>query len=107
MGKEKKRSADEQEKQETTFYYELVGIIFIIFSITVLGELGKIGSFMLVLFKVAFGDWYWVIILFLLFYGFQSLLTHKSFNFKTSVSSASFSSVFPYCSLRIFPCTVT
>lgn len=82
MGKEKKRSADEQEKQETTFYYELVGIIFIIFSITVLGELGKIGSFMLVLFKVALGDWYWVIILFLLFYGFQSLLTHKSFNFK-------------------------
>lgn len=82
MGKEKKRAVDEQEKQETTFYYELIGIIFIIFSITVLGELGKIGSFMLILFKVAFGDWYWVIILFLLFYGFQSLLSHKSFNFK-------------------------
>ena len=82
MGKEKKRNVDEQEKQETTFYYELTGIIFIIFSITVLGELGKIGSFMLVLFKVAFGDWYWIIILFLLFFGFQSLLTHKSFNFK-------------------------
>ncbi|MGI6767763.1 MAG: hypothetical protein ACOX43_01495 [Bacilli bacterium] len=82
MGKEKKRSVDEQEKEETTFYYELIGIIFIIFSITVLGELGKIGSFMLVLFKVAFGDWYWLIILFLLFYGFQSLLRHKSFNFK-------------------------
>lgn len=37
---------------------------------------------MLILFKVAFGDWYWLIILFLLFYGFQSLLRHKSFNFK-------------------------
>jgi len=82
MGKEKKRSVDEQEKEETTFYYELIGIVFIIFSITVLGELGKIGSFMLILFKVAFGDWYWLIILFLLFYGFQSLLRHKSFNFK-------------------------
>jgi hypothetical protein len=82
MGKEKKRSVDELEKEETTFYYELMGIIFIIFSITVLGELGKIGSFMLIFFKVVFGDWYWIIILFLLFFGFQSLLRHKSFNFR-------------------------
>ena len=51
MGKEKKRSVDEQEKEETTFYYELIGIVFIIFSITVLGELGKIGSFMLILLR--------------------------------------------------------
>ncbi|MDD4000640.1 MAG: hypothetical protein PHX62_07085 [Bacilli bacterium] len=82
MGKEKKRNVDELEKEETTFYYELIGIIFIIFSITVLGELGKIGSFMLIFFKVVFGDWYWIIVLFLLFFGFQSLLRHKSFNFK-------------------------
>jgi hypothetical protein len=82
MGKDKKRSVDEQEKQETTFYYELIGIIFIIFSVTVLGRLGKIGNFMTIFFKVIFGDWYWIFVLFLLFFGFVSLLKHKSFNFK-------------------------
>lgn len=82
MGKDKKRSIDEQEKQETTFYYELIGIIFIIFSVTILGRLGKIGNFMTIFFKVIFGDWYWIFVLFLLFFGFVSLLKHKSFNFK-------------------------
>ncbi len=82
MAKEKKRNIEDQEKQETTFYFELIGIICIIFSITILGRLGKIGGFLTIFFKVVFGDWYWIFILFLLFYGFVSLLTHKSFNFK-------------------------
>ena len=82
MGKEKKRSADEKEKEETLFYYELVGVICIILAITILGRLGKIGYFLAVFFKVIFGDWYWIFIVFLMFYGFLSLLRHKSFDFK-------------------------
>ncbi|MDD4077606.1 MAG: hypothetical protein PHT03_06495 [Bacilli bacterium] len=82
MAKEKKRSVDEKEKEETLFYYELVGVICIIIAITILGRLGKIGFFLAVFFKVLFGDWYWIFIVFLLFYGFVSLLRHKSFNFK-------------------------
>ena len=82
MGKDKKRSADETKKEETLFYYELIGMIFIVFSITTLGQLGKIGFFLTVFFKVVFGDWYWIVVLFLLFYGFLSLLRHKSFDFK-------------------------
>ena len=70
MGKEKKRSADEKEKEETLFYYELVGVICIILAITILGRLGKIGNFLAVFFKVIFGDWYWIFIVFLMFYGF-------------------------------------
>jgi hypothetical protein len=82
MAKEKKRSADEKEKEETLFYYELVGVICIILAITILGRLGKVGYFLAVFFKVIFGDWYWIFILFLLFFGFLSLLRHKSFDFK-------------------------
>ena len=82
MGKEKKRSADEKEKEETLFYYELVGVICIILAITILGRLGKIGYFLAIFFKVIFGDWYWIFIVFLMFYGFLSLLRHKSFDFK-------------------------
>lgn len=82
MGKEKKRTVDEQEKEETLFYYELIGIVFIIVSITILGELGKLGTFFTILFKVTFGDWYWIFLVFLLFFGFVNLFKHKSFDFK-------------------------
>lgn len=81
MAKDKKRSI-ENEKEETLFYHELIGIIFIIFSISVLGKLGKIGTFLTNLFKVGFGDWYWLIILFFLFFGLVNLFTHKNFDFK-------------------------
>lgn len=81
MGKEKKRNIDDK-KEETLFYHELIGVIFIIFSISILGKLGKIGTFLTDIFKVVFGDWYWIFILFLLFYGMVSLFKHKSFDFK-------------------------
>lgn len=81
MAKDKKRS-EEGKKEETLFYHELIGIIFIIFSISILGKLGKIGFFLTKLFKVAFGDWYWIFILFLLFFGLVNLFKHKSFDFK-------------------------
>lgn len=81
MAKEKKRSI-ENEKEETLFYHELIGIIFIIFSISILGKLGKIGHFLTNVFKVGFGDWYWVIILFFLFYGLVNLFKHTHFDFK-------------------------
>lgn len=81
MAKDKKRNIDDK-KEETLFYHELIGIIFIIFSISILGQLGKIGSFLTNIFKVTFGDWYWIVILFLLFFGIVNLFTHKNFDFK-------------------------
>lgn len=81
MAKDKKRSGDEK-KEETLFYHELIGIIFIIFSISILGSLGKIGSFLKDLFKVGFGDWYWIVILFFLIFGLVNLFKHQSFDFK-------------------------
>lgn len=83
MAKEKKRLIEEKEQQVTMFYYEIVGSFAIIFSITVLGKLGKIGKVFTIFFKVAFGDWYWIFILFILFYGLYSLFMHNKFDFKS------------------------
>jgi len=99
MGKDKKRSVDENEKEETLFYYELIGVIFIILSITILGRLGTVGNFLTVFFKVTFGDWYWIFVLFLLFYGFISLLRHKNFDFK---NQRFIGFLFISCALLIF-----
>lgn len=83
MAKEKKRLIEEQEQQATMFYYEIVGSFSIILAITILGKLGKIGSIFTMLFKVAFGDWYWLFVLFVLFYGLFSLFMHNKFNFRS------------------------
>lgn len=82
MGKEKKRSNDEQAPKETMFYHELVGVIVIILAVVILGKLGKIGIVFTNFFKILFGDCYWFIILFLLFYGLYNLFQHKNFDFK-------------------------
>ena len=77
MAKEKKRKVDEVEKKETLFYYEIIGVILIVFSTTVLGKFGRIGSFFTLLFKTCFGDWYWLFILFILFLGIYNLFLHN------------------------------
>lgn len=83
MAKEKRRLIEEKEQQVTMFYYEIIGSFSIIFSITTLGKLGKIGNIFTIFFKVAFGDWYWIFILFILFFGIYSLFMHNKFNFKS------------------------
>ena len=83
MGKDKKRLIEEKEQQATMFYYEIIGSFAIILSITILGKLGKVGSIFTIFFKVTFGDWYWLFVLFVLFYGIYSLFMHTKFNFKS------------------------
>lgn len=84
MSKEKKRSIDESTKKETLFYYEIIGVIIIVFSITVLGKFGKIGIFFTTFFKCSFGDWYWFFILSVFFLGIYNLFFHQKFNFKSN-----------------------
>jgi len=81
MGKEKKTKTEDQKK-ETPFYFETIGFISIIFVIIILGRLGKIGSLLTMIFMVVFGDWYWLFVLFILFFGLSNILTHKNFDFK-------------------------
>lgn len=82
MSKEKKSKIDSQKK-ETPFYFETIGFVSIIIVIIIFGKLGKIGSILTVTFMVTFGDWYWLFVLFILFYGMNNILTHKNFNFKS------------------------
>ena len=56
MGKEKKRKED-GDKKELTFYYEIVGIITILISIITLARLGNSGKWLMIFFKLLFGDW--------------------------------------------------
>lgn len=82
MSKEKKRSVEDESPKETLFYYELIGSAIIILSVTILGKLGKVGALASIFFKILFGDWHWLFVLFILFLGFFLLFMHKKYNFK-------------------------
>lgn len=82
MGKDKKRSNEESSQKETTFYHEVIGIITIIISLVILGKLGRIGLLLTNLFKILFGDCYWIVIFFFVFFGLYNLFKHKKFDFK-------------------------
>jgi hypothetical protein len=81
MSKEKKQKSD-LEKKETPFYFESIGFISIIIVVIIFGRLGKIGKILTVTFMVTFGDWYWLFVLFILFYGASNILNHRNFNFR-------------------------
>ena len=82
MSKEKKRATEEINPKETLFYYEVMGSIIIILSITILAKLGKVGLLASIFFKILFGDWYWLFVIFILFYWFYLLFMHTKYNFK-------------------------
>lgn len=84
MAKDKKRNLDEKEKNMTMFYYEIIGSIIILLTVTSLGKLGKVGVIFTTIFKVLFGDWYWSIILLVLFIGLYLLFIHEKFNYKNT-----------------------
>lgn len=84
MGKEKKRFIDENEQKETVFYYEITGFILILFSLITLGKLGSIGSLICKLIKVLFGDFYWVFLILILFYGIYLLFMHNKISLKNT-----------------------
>lgn len=84
MPKEKKKTIDEKAEKSTMFYYEIIGSIIIILSITTLGKLGKLGGIFTTLLKIMFGDWYFLILLFMLFLGLYNLFIHTAFNFRNN-----------------------
>lgn len=82
MGKDKKRKITENEKKETMFYYETTGVILIIISAVLILQLGQIGYWLYILFKVLFGDYYFIYVFLIMYIGFYSLFVHKPFNLK-------------------------
>lgn len=81
MSKEKKLKSD-NVKKETPFFFESIGFVAIVIVIIIFGELGKVGLILNVFFMVIFGDWYWLIVLFVLFFGISNIFTHKKFDFR-------------------------
>ena len=82
MPKEKKKFIDEKDEKVTLFYYEIIGAIIIILSIVTLGKLGKIGEVFSKIFKVMFGDWFFIFVFIILFIGIYYLFIHEPFYYK-------------------------
>ena len=81
MAKEK-YSHYEKEQKDLTFYYEIVGILCIIIPILGFARLGNIGFYIMLIFKIVFGDWYFLFLLAILCYGLRCLIYHKPMDLK-------------------------
>lgn len=81
MAKEK-YSHYEKEQKDLTFYYEIVGILCIIIPILGFARLGNIGFYVMLIFKIIFGDWYFLFLLTILCYGLRCLIYHKPMDLK-------------------------
>ncbi len=82
MSKEKVSTID-KDKKEVTFYYEVIGVILILISIVAITRLGRAGIIMALVFKLLFGDWYFLFIFFLCYLGIKLLLSHAPIKMKT------------------------
>ncbi|MBQ8293135.1 MAG: hypothetical protein IJX78_04980 [Bacilli bacterium] len=81
MSKEK-RMVLEQNKKELTFYYELIGVSTILLSLLALARLGLVGYYIMMAFRIMFGDWYFAFLLALLLFGIYCLFKHQPLNVK-------------------------
>ena len=75
--KEKHQKVD--SKQETMFYFEAIGFLLIILTIVVVAELGTLGHYLTIFFKILFGDWY----LLFIFIIFQVRFLHRLLQLST------------------------
>lgn len=81
MGKEKIASIDNKRK-EYTFYYEIVGIICLIIAIVTIARLGIIGLYAMLIFRLLFGDWYFLFVILLGLAGLYFLIVHRAMQIK-------------------------
>ena len=73
----------ESETKDLTFYYEIVGILSLVIPVLAFARLGVVGFYIMLVFKILFGDWYFLFLLTLFCYGLRCLIYHKPMNFKT------------------------
>lgn len=82
MSKEKKRKEVKQTK-EGLVYFEIWGILLIVVAFIFLSELGPVGSALNRLMKLLFGDFYWLTLLFVIYYGIKMVVKHEFISFST------------------------
>ena len=73
----KKVSTVETQKKEKIFYYEIIGIACLIISAFSFTKLGLFGTYLMLTFRLLFGDWYFIFTFLLFIYGLYCLLVHK------------------------------
>ncbi|XMB87366.1 hypothetical protein RJG79_06090 [Mycoplasmatota bacterium WC44] len=83
MAKEKRKASEFDEQEESILYFEIIGILAIFISITILSELGSVGKLLKIFFKVSFGDWYWLLTILLFLYGVRMIYRHEFLDFKS------------------------
>ena len=74
MAKEKKQIPKNTKKD---FFYELSGTLTILLCLVLLSELGTVGIFLKKLFKIIFGDFYFVVVIYLIGQGIFALVKEK------------------------------
>ena len=80
MAKEKKQIPKTTKKD---FFYEITGTLTILLCLVLLSELGTVGLILKNLFKVIFGDFYFVVVIYLIGQGIYALVKEKWFDFKS------------------------
>lgn len=78
MAKEKRMIEKEKEK---IYYYEITGTIVILFVLITFSELGYVGGGLKSLLKILFGDYYFLLLFYLLITGIKALVKKTWFDF--------------------------
>lgn len=80
MAKDKRQIPKTTKKD---FFYEISGTLTILLCLVLLSELGTVGIILKNLFKLLFGDYYFIIVFYLIGQGIYALVKEKWFNFKS------------------------
>lgn len=83
LSKEKKRKTNDEKTKEGLVYFEIWGLFFILISLILISQLGLVGRSLNTLVKMIFGDWYWLILLFLFYYGIMMIIRHEFITFSS------------------------
>lgn len=82
MAKLKKPTLSMNNK-EKAFVYEIIGIVSLLVSIISLARFGLIGKYLVLAFGLLFGDWYFIFIVLVGFFGIYCLVFHKRIELKS------------------------
>ena len=80
MAKEKKLIPKSSKKD---FFYEISGTLAILLCLILLSELGTVGTVLKILSKVIFGDFYFIVIFYIIVSGIIALVKEKWFDFRS------------------------
>lgn len=89
MAKEKVQQIEIKDN-ERLFHYEIIGIVILILSIFAITKMGLIGLYLLLIIKVLFGDWYFLIIMLLIAYAIRCIIFHN----KLSINNIRYLGIF-------------